>query len=103
MEKKAYDQAFQYKDVPALAETFADGIHLVTVDGSSARITFTVSRSDPPKTGNKVPTGQKVTAARIVLPLPAMAELYNQLHGMVQVLEQRGLMTREGGTAQTLQ
>jgi hypothetical protein len=102
-ESKPYDHTFQFKDIPTVAETFADGVHLVTVDGTTTRIVFTASRADPPKTGNKSPTGQKAVAARLVLTNPAMAALYNQLSKMVQVLEQRGLMKREGGEAQTIQ
>lgn len=102
-EKKPFDHSFQFKDVPTIAETFADGVHLVTVDGTTTRIVFTTSRPDPPKSGNKSPTGQKALAARLVLTNPAMAELYNQLSHMVQVLEQQGLMKREAGKAQTIQ
>jgi hypothetical protein len=50
-----------------------------------------------------MPTGQKAVAARLVLSNPAMAELYNQLNRMVQALEQRGIMTREGGEARSVQ
>lgn len=103
MESKSYDHTFTFKDVPTVGEVFADGVHLVTVDSTTTRITFTVSRSDPPKTGNKMPTGQKAVSARLVLSNPAMAELYNQLSRMVQVLEERGIMKREGGEAQTVQ
>jgi hypothetical protein len=103
MENKSYDHAFTFKDIPTVAEVFADGVHLVTVDSTTTRIIFTVSRSDPPKTGNKMPTGQKAVAARLVLSNPAMAELYNQLNRMVQALEQRGIMTREGGEARSVQ
>ena len=97
MEKKSFDHAFSFKDNPAVTETFADGVHLISVDGSTLRIVFTVARADPPKTGNKTATGQKVAAARLVMPLPALAELYNQLDGMVRGLESQGLLTRGDG------
>jgi hypothetical protein len=97
MDKKPYDRAFTFKDDPGVRETFADGIHLVTVDGSTLRIVFTVGRADPPKTGNKQPTGNRVAVARLVMPLPGLAELYNQLDGMVRGLESQGLLTRGGG------
>ena len=103
MENKPFDHSFQFKDDLSVRETFAQGVHLATVDGSTLRITFTVSRPDPPKTGNKAPTGQKVVACRLVLPLPAMAELYNQLDQMVRALEQKGLLKREGGATHTVQ
>lgn len=97
MEKKSYDHAFTFKDNLDVTETFADGIHLVTVDGTTMRLVLTVSRSEPPKPGTKAPTGQKVVASRLVMPLPAMAELYNQLDRMVRGMEAQGLLHREGG------
>jgi hypothetical protein len=103
VENKPYDHTFTFKDIPSVAEAFADGVHLVTVDSTTTRITFTVSRSDPPQTGNKRPTGQKAVAARLVLSNPAMAELFNQLNRMVHALEQQGIMKRDGGEARTVQ
>ncbi len=97
MEKKSFDHAFTFKDDLSVRETFADGVHLIAVDGSTLRIVLTAARSDAPKTGNKQPTGQKVVAARLVMPLPALAELYNQLDGMVRGLENQGLLTRGDG------
>ena len=99
MEKKPFDKTFPYKDLPNVAETFADGIQLVQVDSSTLRILFTVSRTDDVKPGR--PHGNKVTAARLVLPLPAFADLYNQLESMVTALEQRGLLQREGQSLKT--
>jgi hypothetical protein len=97
MEQKPYDHAFQYKDIPSVAETFADGLHLLTVDATTARMTLTVSRGDEPKPNYKgPPTGQKATAARIVMPVPALLNLYNQLSQLVMGLEAQGLIRREG-------
>jgi len=103
MEKKPFDHSFQFKDDLAVHETFVDGIHMTQVDGTTMRMTLTVARADPPKTGNKSPTGQKVVAVRLVMPLPAMAELYNQLDNLVRGLEQQGVLQREGGAARTVQ
>lgn len=97
METKLYDHAFAFKDSPAVTETFADGIHLVTVDDSTFRIVLTVSRTDPHETGGKSPAGQKVVASRIVMPLKGLTELYNQLDQMVRGLESQGLLKREIG------
>jgi hypothetical protein len=98
MENKPYDHAFQYKDIPTVPETFADGVHLLTVDGSTMRIVFTVSRSDAEQQpGSKSPRGQKATAARLVMPLKGFAELYNKLDQMVSGLESQGLLKRERG------
>ena len=104
MEKKSFDHAFTFKDDIGCRETFADGIHLVSVDGSTLRLVLTVARADLPKTGNKSPTGHKVPVVRLVMPLPALADLYNQLDQMVRGLESQGLLTRGGGVvSQTVQ
>lgn len=96
MDHKPFDHAFPYKDTHAVVETFADGLHLVTVDGSTARITLTVSRGDPPKPNQKgPPTGQKVTAARLVMPMPAFLHLFNQMNQLVVGLEQQGHIVRD--------
>ena len=101
--KKPYDHAFQFKDNPTITETFADGVHLITVDGSNAKITFTASRSDPPKPGNKAPTGAKVVTARLVLSAPALTALFNQLQQLMAGMEQMGVIQREGGLPLTRQ
>lgn len=103
MEKKPFDHAFPYKDISSVAETFADGIHLITVDGTTARITLSATRSDAPKGNQKMPSGQKVTAARIVLPTPAFLELYNQMEQIISGMEQQGIIVREGGALRTIQ
>ena len=97
MEKKPFNHAFTFKDNPNVHETFADGVHQILVDGSTLKLDLTVSRSDLPKSGNKTPTGNNVIAARLVMPLPALATLYNQLDQMVRGLETQGLLHRGGG------
>lgn len=98
MDKKPFDHAFQFKDNPDLAETFADGIHQITVDGSTLRITLTASRGELPK-GNKTSiSGYKALAARLVMPTPMLAELYNQLDQIVRGMEAKGLLTRSGSS-----
>lgn len=97
MEKKPFDHAFAFKDDLGVRETFADGLHLMTFDGAVAKLTFTVSRPDEIKEGFKgPPRGQKVPAARLVLPAPALAALFNQLHQLMGALEAQGLVTRDG-------
>jgi hypothetical protein len=96
MDKKPFDHTFPFKDNPDLAEIFADGIHQITVDGSTLRLTLTASRGELPK-GNKTSvTGYKALAARIVMPTPMLAELYNQLDQVVRGMEAQGLLTRSG-------
>lgn len=98
MDKQAFDHAFTFKDNPAVAETFVDGIHLAAMYGHNFRLTFTVSRADDPKPGRKgPPTGQKVIAERLVMSLQCAADLYNRLDGMFKTLEMQGVLTRDGG------
>ena len=104
MSSEPYDKNFPFKDNPAVTETFADGIHMITAGNAVLKIDLTVSRGDPPKTGNKAPTGSKVIASRIVMPVTCIADLYNQLDSLVKLMEQQGLLTRHGGgVAPTLQ
>lgn len=104
VEKKPFDADFPFKDDPALSETFADGIHQITVDQTTFRLTLTSSRGDLPKGNKTTMTGYKALAARIIMPTPAMAELYNQLDKIIRGLEAQGLVTRSAeGVKPTLQ
>lgn len=104
MTDKAYDATFTFKDNPAVAETVVDGVHLIQVQNGMARVTMTVSRGDPPGAGSKKPTGQKVVAARLIMPLSGMIELHRQLDGMINGLISQGVLYREpSGGVQTLQ
>ncbi|SKB89756.1 hypothetical protein [Sphingopyxis flava] len=104
MTDKAYDAAFTFKDNLAATETVVDGVHLIQVQNGMARVTLTVSRGDPPASGSKKPTGQKVVAARLVMPLNGMIELHRQLEGMISGLISQGVLQRApSGGAQTLQ
>ena len=97
MSKQPFDSTFPFKDDPALAETFADGIHQITVDGSTMRITLTASRGELPKGTKTTPTGYKALAARSVMPTPLLAVLYYQLDQIVRGMEASGYLKREGG------
>jgi hypothetical protein len=97
MDKKPFDEDFPFKDDPTVRELFADGIHQVTVDGTTFRLMFTASRGELPR-GNKTKiTGSKALVARLVMPTPLLAELYNQLDLLVNGLVAQGIMKREGG------
>lgn len=99
MDSKPFDHAFKVKDSPELMETLVDGVQFMTIQGQTARFIFTVSRPDEPKPGHKgPPTGQKIVAARLAMPLPAFADLYNKIEQMVRGLETQGLLTRSGSS-----
>ena len=104
MTDKAYDAAFAFRDNAAVTETLIDGIHLIQAQSGMARVTMTVSRGDAPGTGSKKPIGQKVVAARLVMPLSAMIELHTQLGGMINALVSQGVLSvSPSGEARTLQ
>ena len=85
---------FPYKDLPDIREVFVDGFHQMMFDGHHAHLTLTVNRFHEIKPPKK-PTGQKVTAARLVLTPEALMKLYNQLTQLVAALEQSGTVKRE--------
>jgi hypothetical protein len=97
MDNKPFDAAFSFKDDLNVREIFADGLHLITVEGTIAKITLTVSRPDDPKPGQKgPPRGYKVPVARLALTTPALAHLFNQVSQIMHILEAQGLVKREG-------
>ncbi|MGQ0588117.1 MAG: hypothetical protein ACT4N8_01120 [Sphingosinicella sp.] len=102
--QKPFDHAFPYKDVPGVTETFADGVHLVSVNATTTTIILTVSRADAPRPAHQgSPSGEKVTAARLVLPTAAFLDLYNRMHRLVTEFQQRGAPGKGGGGTRTIQ
>ena len=105
-QKLPFDHAFTAKDDPTVKETYADGVGLIVIHSGTARLALTVSRADEPKPNRKgPPTGQKVIAARLVMPLSGLADLYNKLDQLMNGLAQEGLVHREqdGGVKPTVQ
>ena len=95
-----FDHAFTAKDDLAVKETFIDGVGLIAIHSGTARIALTVSRADEPKPGRKgPPTGQKVIASRLVMPVNALAELYNKLDQLMKGLAEQGLVRFESDGA----
>ena len=87
-----------------MMETFADGVHLVSVNATTATIVLTVSRADAPRSGHQgPPSGEKVTVARLVLPTAAFLDLSNRMHRLVAEFQQRGVRGKEGGGTRTIQ
>jgi hypothetical protein len=81
----------RYVDRPELSETFADSVHRVLFDGSTARIEFVVTRWDevgtsPLRKATLIPT------CRLVLPAAGLLELINKIEGMRDALAAQGLI-----------
>lgn len=95
MTQGAPDLKLPYKDLPNVPEIFADGLELITFNGQFAKVTLTVDRMDEPRPGNKKPTGNKVTAARLVLSPNAVIDLHNRMSQLIAVLEQSGVVKRQ--------
>ena len=80
-----------YVDRPEISETLVDSLEKLFFDGFSARIELVVNRLDHPQPP-KPPTGQKVTASRLILSLPSLVNLAQQLNGFVMGLQQQGII-----------
>lgn len=101
-QKQPFDHAFAFKDDLNVREVFADGLYLITVDGTTAKITLTVSRPDDPEPGYDGPAkGYKVPVARLALSAPAFANLFNQMNQLMNLLEAKGIVRREGQQVQS--
>ena len=68
----------RYVNRPEVVETFADSIHNLLFDGLSLRLELCVNRLEP-HVPPAAPSADQVTAARLVLALPAALELMNRL------------------------
>jgi hypothetical protein len=82
----------KYVDRPEITEAFADSLETVIFDGLSVRMEFVVNRFEPSKP-NTGPTGSKVTAARLVLPLAGVVNLLSQLNSLMTALQQQGALS----------
>jgi hypothetical protein len=81
-----------YVERPEIAEAYADFLESVVFDGTSIRMEFVVHRFDKPD-AQGVPSGRKVTAARLVLPLSGAANLASQLQALLAALSEQGAMS----------
>ena len=70
--------SWRYVNRVEIPETFADSLHGLQFDGLNVRVEFCVNRFDPP-VPPKAPTGEQVTAARIVMPLHGILQLIDAL------------------------
>lgn len=83
----------QYVDRPDVSETYVDLLEKVFVNGPLVRLEFCVNRMNEPKPP-KPPTGKKITASRLVMPLPALLQMADQINKVVKALEQQGVIKR---------
>jgi hypothetical protein len=65
--------ALAYVERPEISETYADYLETVVFDGASIRMEFVVNRFDR-RNLQGTPSGRRVTAARLVLPMHGAAE-----------------------------
>jgi hypothetical protein len=80
-----------YVDRPEIAETFVDTLRRAGFDGINVRIEFTVNRLDDPQPPAP-PTGQALTACRLVIPLTGFLALVQQLDALVKTLQAKGVL-----------
>jgi hypothetical protein len=80
-----------YVNRPEIAETFADSLENVMLDGSVIRLEFVVNRMDAPMPPAP-PTGTKMTSCRIVMPLQALFQVTDKLRLIIAALQQQGLI-----------
>jgi len=83
----------QYVDLPDVSETFVDSLHNIAFDGQTARIEFCVTRMDEPKPP-KPPTAKRYPVCRLVLTPEVFLNLYNQLQGIVNTLQEQGIIQK---------
>ena len=84
--QKAPSDFLTYVDRPDISETYVDGLHLMSFDGVVIKAEFVVHRFDEPNPP-KLPSGQKITAARLILSPEAAEALLkglSQIAGAVQ-------------------
>jgi hypothetical protein len=78
-----------YQNRPDINETYVDTLETIVFDGSAIRMEFVVHRFDPPRSGG-APSGCRVTASRLVLPLGAAMNLQSQLSSMLSAAAEEG-------------
>jgi len=83
--------AFEYVDVPAFPETFADSIHSIFFDGQSLRVNFSVTRLSE-AAANSPPSGKRYPSCRLVLSPAAAVELINRMQQVSTALVQAGVL-----------
>jgi hypothetical protein len=79
---------YSFEDRPEVLETFADSIHSLLFDGQTLRITFTVTRMEPP-TGSAPTPGKRFPTCRLVLAGGGVVQLMNHVSQLNAAMAQR--------------
>jgi|SRR5579883_541239 len=82
----------KYVDRPEVAETFADVIHSVQLDGQVLRIELCVTRLDHPVKPKEPATARCYPVSRLVLSAPAAVDLINRMQQIGAALVQAGVL-----------
>lgn len=85
---------FRYVDDVSVRETFVDGFHFMTFDGTTARLDLTVHRYEEPKPPAP-PTGTEHIVCRLVMTPDLALRLHHNLTNLIQHLERLGKVTHE--------
>ncbi|MGH6725847.1 MAG: hypothetical protein ACREB8_04785 [Pseudolabrys sp.] len=80
-----------YVDRPEISDIFADGLRRATFDGINTKLEFVINRMDEHKPPAP-PTGQSLTACRLVLPIPCVLELHGKLSQLINALHAQGVI-----------
>ena len=86
-EQKSPSDFLTYVNRPEISETYVDGLHLIFFDGMAVKIELVVHRFETPKPPAS-PTGQKITAARLVLSPQAAEALLKGLSQIAAAVQQ---------------
>ena len=86
-----------FVDRPDLQETFADSLETFTFNNNLLRFNLCCSRLQIPegKDQKAQPSAKKYPVARVVMPLDAAVDLFNQLNQLFGALEQSGVIKKE--------
>ena len=88
---KLEDDQVRYIDRPEILETFVDSIGAGSFQHGVARIEMCVTRMDKLEQGDK-PTARRYPVARAVLTPQAILDLFQQLQGMVIIMQKEGVI-----------
>ena len=83
----------RYVDLPDLAETFADSIHMMVWDGQMLRVEFCVTRF--PESASAAPEAKRHPCCRLVLTSAATVDLFNRLQQTMTALKQAGAVSQQ--------
>ena len=86
-EQKSPSDFLTYVNRPEISETYVDGLQLIFFDGHSVKIELVAYRFETPKPPAP-PSGQKITAARLVLSPQAAEALLNGLSQIAAAVQQ---------------